>query len=120
MLEDLDSGLVRWKKLFWLLGAIAPGLGPMSLSWRAKRMDGYHLELKWFRVVTLASIGNSHPGTLKERCAIGALKGRYVGLQNIAISEILRCHWHYTASVRTHQRTNAYLSEGFVLFAPST
>jgi len=120
LLGDLNLGLMRWKKLFWLPGAITPGLGPMTLSWGAKRMDRHHLELKWFRVVMLSLIGNPQPGTLKEWCVIWALKGRYVCLQSIAISEILRRHWHCFAPVRTHRRTNAYLSGGFVLFVPWT
>ena len=76
-------------------------------------MGRHHLELKWSRVVTLASIGNSHPEILKEWCVIGALKGRYVGLQNMVISETLKAILAFLCSHQNLPEDQCIFIRGF-------
>src|SRR5260221_2143578 len=91
----------------------------MLLSWRARRLHKHHLVLELLRAVTLtlASTGNSHPGTPKEPCATGALKGRYVSLREITVSGFLREHSNDFPYVRTYGTTNVCLSEDSVSLA---
>ena len=90
LLGGLDWALSKWRRLFWSQGVIAPGLGPISHSWKATRIHR-HRSGSTRSLTPLVSNGDSRPGEPKEQCMAGGLKRLVVISQNITSDMTLAC-----------------------------
>lgn len=89
-LVGLDCALNKWRRLFWSQGVIAPGLGPISRSWKATQIRRHRLG-STRSMTPLVSNGDSRPGEPKEQCVAGGLKRLVVSSQNIMCDMTLTC-----------------------------